>query len=139
MKAFFDTSILIHAQQKGEKGDAARALLARGGTLSVQVLNEFAAVARRKLGYEWDAVAEAIEDALALVAAPAPLSLETHRAALALARDHALSFYDALIVAAAARARCDTLWSQDMQHGRAFGALTIRNPFLDNAQQTGAR
>lgn len=139
MKAFFDTNILIYAQQKGAKGEAARALLARGGTLSVQVLNEFAAVARRKLGYEWDAVAEAIEDALALVAPPTPLSLDTHRAALAVAREHALSFYDALIVAAAAQARCDTLWSEDMQHGRAFGALTIRNPFLESAPQAGPR
>ena len=48
MSAFFDTNILVYAQRNGAKADKARALLAGGGVLSVQVLN--AAVARRKLG-----------------------------------------------------------------------------------------
>ena len=45
VSAFFDTNILVCAQQNGAKADKARALLAAGGILSVQVLNEFAAVA----------------------------------------------------------------------------------------------
>jgi predicted nucleic acid-binding protein len=47
-----------------------------------------------------------------------------------LACDHNLSVYDALIVASALEAGCDRLYSEDLQHGRVFGALTVRNPFL---------
>ena len=129
MTAFFDTNILVYAQQRGAKADAARALMAGGGVVSVQVLNEFAAVSHRKLGQGWEQIAAAIADVLALVAVPRVLNVKTHLAALALARDHGLSFYDALIVAAAIEAGCDTLWTEDMQQGRSFGALTVRNPF----------
>jgi predicted nucleic acid-binding protein len=52
---------------------------------------------------------------------------------MSLARDHALSFYDALIVAAAIEAGCDILYSEDMQHGRTIGGLAIINPFLESA------
>jgi predicted nucleic acid-binding protein len=47
-----------------------------------------------------------------------------------LARHHALSFYDALVVAAAADARCRVLLTEDLQHGRTLGGVTIQNPFL---------
>jgi len=52
-----------------------------------------------------------------------------NKAARRLARDHGLAFYDALIVAAALEAGCGTLYSEDMQHGRAVGGLTIVDPF----------
>jgi predicted nucleic acid-binding protein len=129
MSAFFDTNILVYAHHVGEKAERARTLLAAGGKLSVQVLNEFTAVARRKQNKSWGEIAEAIADALALVDPPLPLSLELHAAARALAETHRLSFYDALIVASAIEAGCDILYSEDMQHGRAIGRLTIRNPF----------
>jgi len=64
---FFDTNILVYAQQTDEKGIRARALFAGGGKLSVQVLNEFTAVSRRKQGKNWREISEAISDALALV------------------------------------------------------------------------
>jgi predicted nucleic acid-binding protein len=57
-----------------------------------------------------------------------PLTAETHAQALALARDHGLSFYDALIVASALEAGCDTLYSEDLQDGRRFPGLTIVDP-----------
>jgi predicted nucleic acid-binding protein len=50
------------------------------------------------------------------------------------ARDHTLPLYDALIVASATEAGCDTLFSEDMQHSRAIGGLAIVNPFLESAQ-----
>jgi predicted nucleic acid-binding protein len=130
VSAFFDTNILVYAQQNGAKADKARALLAGGGVLSVQVLNEFAAVARRKLGKGWDEIGEAIEDALALVEPPMPLTMSLHTTAREIARDHGFGFYDALIVAAALGAGCDMLLSEDLQDGRAFGALRIVNPFV---------
>ena len=56
----------------------------------------------------------------------APITSATHAAAVALARDHSLAFYDALILAAAIEAGCETLYSEDFQHGRRFGDLHDR-------------
>jgi predicted nucleic acid-binding protein len=101
VKAFFDTNILVYGQQLGRKAEIARRLMSSGGTISVQVLNEFTSVARRKLGYDWSEIAEAVADALAVFVPPVPLTTDTHAAAMDLARDHGLAFYDALIVASA--------------------------------------
>src|SRR5258708_14684197 len=130
MTAFFDTNILVYAQQNGAKADRARALLAGGGRLSVQVLNEFTAVARRKLGKDWREIAEAIDDALVLVGPPLALTLDLHVAPRSLAGTYPLSFYDALIIAAAIDVGCDTLYSEDMQQGQTIGPLRIRSPFI---------
>jgi predicted nucleic acid-binding protein len=131
VSAFFDTNILVYAQQAGGKADRARALLAGGGKLSVQVLNEFTAVSRRKQDKEWREIDEAISDVLALVEPPLALTLDLHMAARALAENQKLSFYDALIVASAIGAGCNVLYSEDMQHGRSIGGLAIANPFLE--------
>jgi predicted nucleic acid-binding protein len=127
--AFFDTNVLIYAQQRGEKAEKARALLAGGGKISAQVLNEFAAVAHRKLAKNWNEIEDALADVLDLLDPPAPLTLELHKMARALARDHGVSFYDALIVAAALETGCELLFSEDLQDGRSFGGLKIVNPF----------
>ena len=133
MSAFFDTNILVYAQQTDGKADRARALFAGGGKLSVQVLNEFTAVSRRKQRREWREIAEAVSDVLTMVDPPLALTLDLHAAARALAEDHGLSFYDALIVASAIEAGCDILYSEDMQSGRTIGGLTIVNPFIESA------
>jgi predicted nucleic acid-binding protein len=133
VSAFFDTNILVYAQQTDGKGDRARALFTGGGKLSVQVLNEFTAVSRGKQAREWREIAEAISDVLTVVDPPLALTLELHAAARALAEDHRLSFYDALIVASAIEAGCDTLFTEDLQHGRKFGSLRIVNPFIGSA------
>jgi predicted nucleic acid-binding protein len=129
---FIDTNVLIYAQQNGTKADRARALLARGGKLSVQVLNEFAAVSRRKLGKDWREIAGALDDALVLLGPPLALTLDLHVAARKLAETYRLSVCDALIVAAAIEAGCDTLYSEDMQHGQVIGSLRIQNPFIES-------
>ena len=134
MSAFFDTNILVYAQQIGGKADRARELFADGGKLSVQVLNEFTAVSRRKQQRDWREIAEAVSDVLTMVDPPLELTLDLHTIARALAEDHRLSFYDALVVASAIEAGCDTLFTEDMQHGRKFGELTIINPFRESAQ-----
>lgn len=133
MSAFFDTNVLVYAQQTGRKADRARALFIGGGKLSVQVLNEFAAVSRRKQRRDWRAIEEAIDDVLAVVDPPLALTLDMHTAARTFAEDDGISFYDALIVAAAVGAGCDTLYTEDMQHGRRIGGLAIVNPFLESA------
>ncbi len=56
-KVFLDTTILIYALSEGDsRATTAEELLDSGGVGSVQVLNEFAAVARRKLGMAWEEV-----------------------------------------------------------------------------------
>jgi predicted nucleic acid-binding protein len=59
-----------------------------------------------------------------------PLTVEIHETGLGLAERYSLSTYDAMIVASALHAGCDTLWSEDMQHGMSLDeGLRIMNPF----------
>ena len=129
MSSFFDTNIVVYAQERGEKGNIARALLAEGGYLSVQVLNEFASVSSRKQGRTWPEIEDAVSDILALVKPPLSITIDLNRQARRLASEIGFSFYEALIVAAAIKAGCQTLYSEDMQHGRTVGSVTITNPF----------
>jgi len=129
-KAFFDTNVLIYAfAQNDPRGDEAESLLAGGGLVSVQILNEFVAVAVRKLGMPWDDVLEALAAIRTLCPSPLPLTVDTHEAALRIAKQYGYRIYDALVVAAALEAGCDTLYSEDMHHGQVIETLTIRNPF----------
>lgn len=130
-EAFFDTNILIYAVADDDPRSAiAEELLSQGGAISVQVLNEFASVARRKLGLSWPETTAALSAIRALCEAPTPITAELHEAGVELAEAHDLNLYDALIVAAALRDGCAVLYSEDMQDGRRFeGRLTVRNPF----------
>lgn len=131
MTAFFDTNILVYAFLDVAKREAALNLIASGGVISAQVLNEFTNVARRKRERDWPEIERAVSVIRARFADVVPLTADIHASAIALARAHGLSFYDALIVAAAQEAGCDTLYTEDMQHGRKFGGLVIVNPFIE--------
>ena len=133
MRAFFDTNILVYAQEAGPKGATARALMAKGGVISVQVLNELTNVLRKKHKRSWAEIEKVLGDVDDALDEAVPLTFEIHAVGVSIARDHGLSIYDAMIVAAALEAGCDTLFSEDMQHQRAFGALRIVNPFLEGA------
>jgi predicted nucleic acid-binding protein len=128
---FLDTKVLVYAAAKDDPRAAiATALLAKGGRISVQVLNEFASVARRKLNWPWPDIAEALSAFRILCPDPLPLTVATNEAALEIAERDGIGFYDSLIVASAIEAGCTTLLSEDMQDGRAIvGTLTIQNPF----------
>ena len=128
---FLDTNILIYAQQDHAKARIAREILSAGGVISVQVLNEFTNVARKKLNLPWPDVEQALEDIVFLLPHPRAITRATHVAAVAISRDAGYNFHDALILASAKEAGCDTLLTEDMQDGRVFGALIIRNPFQD--------
>jgi predicted nucleic acid-binding protein len=130
MSAFWDTNVFVYAFIVGPKQQIARARLTAGGVISVQVLNEFATVMTRKMRQPWKEVERFLAVIRVRFSSPAPLTLETHSAAVALARDHSVAFYDALILAAALEAGCETLYSEDFQHGRRFGDLTVINPFV---------
>ena len=127
---FFDTNVLLYLLcADTAKADRAEEILATGGTISIQVLNEFAAVASRKLRMSWAEIGEVLTQIRAVCAIEA-ITLETHDKALWIAQRYGFSIYDALIVSAALLAGCKTLRSEDMQHGQVIERqLTIRNPF----------
>ena len=127
---FLDTNVLLYLLSGDDaKADQAEATLASGGVISVQVLNEFAAVAARKLKMPMAEIREVLTTIRA-VCTVEPVSEETHDKGLELAERYALSIYDAMIVASALLAGCKLLLSEDMQDGQLIeGSLEIRNPF----------
>jgi predicted nucleic acid-binding protein len=128
---FLDTNVLIYAVAKNDpRASKAEAILANGGIVSIQSLNEFVSVARRKLGMPWKEVKEFLDLICILCPNPVPISLDTHKAALAIAEKYGYSIYDALIASAALESGCKTLYSEDLQDGQIINRqLTIRNPF----------
>ena len=129
--AFFDTTILVYAVTENDPRNAvAEELLSRGGQISVQVLNEFVSVARRKMGMPWNEIVEALSNIRMLCGAPVAITVDLHDSAINIARRYGIQIYDALIVAAALSSGCSTLFSEDMQHGQRIRSLTIRNPFV---------
>lgn len=133
-RPFLDTNVLVYAFSAVEpRKDAAARLIAAGGVISVQVLNEFVNVARGKLKRDWDVIAAALDDLGTALEPALPLTLDVHRRAIDLARHHGFSIYDSLIVASATLAGCRTLYTEDLQDGRVIGGLTILNPFATGA------
>jgi len=113
----------------GAKANRAEALLAEGGTISVQVLNEMSNVAIRKHRMTWAQVGILLEPVRALCRIE-PLTEATYDVGARLAARYRLSVYDAMIVAAALLAGAATLYSEDMHDGLLIeGRLRIRNPF----------
>ena len=126
---FVDSNVLLYLlSADAAKADRAEALLAGRIVISVQVLNEFANVARRKLGLAWPQVERALADVLRFADVRA-LTLATHQSGVALAKRYQLSVYDAMIAAAALEAGCSTLASEDFSAGQRFERQTVRNPF----------
>jgi predicted nucleic acid-binding protein len=130
VKAFFDTNILLYLLSKDEaKADRAEELLSNGAVISVQVLNEFAAVASRKVGLSWNEIKD-ILGPIRAVCEIEPLTLEIHDRAIEVAARYGFSFFDAVIVASALHAECKILYSEDLQHNQLIAnRLRIRNPF----------
>ena len=136
MRRFFDTNVLVYSQDKSEprKGALARVLIEEAiaddaFVLSAQVLLEFYATAlRNKLLHAGEALGlvRLWSDHDTVVTTPDLVlrGLELHQ-------EHSLSVWDALVVQAAIDARCDVLLTEDLQHGRRFGELTVENPFLE--------
>lgn len=127
---FLDTNILIYAFTSDPRAVIAEQLLASGCVTSVQGLNEFANVARRKLGMSWEEIRDALAAIRTLAKAILPVDLAAHSNALALAERYEFSFFDALMLASALQGGCVTFWSEDMQNGTVInGRLRIANPF----------
>ncbi|MCD2452393.1 PIN domain-containing protein [Methylicorpusculum oleiharenae] len=128
---FFDTNILLYLLSgDNEKAACVEAIVSKNGIISVQVLNEFASVASRKLGMTYAEIREYLVT-IRTVCDVRPLTVETHLLGLDIAERYGFSFYDSLIVGAALLADCSTLYSEDMQHGQKIeNSIVIANPFL---------
>jgi len=128
--SFLDSNVVLHlASGDADKADRVEEILRAGGSISVQVLNEAANVARRKFGMSWAETRVFLTGLRALVAVR-PVTAETHETGLRLAERYGLALYDAMIAAAALNSNCDTLWSEDMHAGLMIDErLRILNPF----------
>jgi len=128
--SFIDTTVLTYlASADPGKADRAEEILAAGGSINVQVLNELANVARRKMRLSWPETHALLSTIRALLPVR-PITIGVHDTGLALAERYGLSLYDAMIAAAALETGCDTLWSEDMQDGFVIdGRIRVTNPF----------
>src|SRR5262245_39235774 len=129
-ESFLDTSVLMYlVSADAAKADLVEALLVRPCVISVQVLNEFAAVGARKLAMTWPEIGETLATVRA-VCRVEPVSVDTHDRAVDIARRYRFSFYDALIMASALIAGCRTLYAQDLQHRQVIDrSLRVVDPF----------
>ena len=125
-----DTNILIYAFQAGDKQDRAFAVLNGNPMASVQLLNEYANVSRRKHKRAWVAITEDLAIVRVMLAEVRPLTEDDNRDALRIAARYQLNFYDALMLAVALSGGARTFYSEDMQHDMLIdGSLRIVNPF----------
>jgi len=132
-RPFFDTNVLLYLlSEDNRKADQAEAIIALGGIISVQVLNEFVSVASRKLGMSYTEIRDMLGTVRAVCQTQA-LTVDTHDRGLDIAERFGFSLYDSMIVSSALQCGCTVLYSEDMQHGQEIDSqLVVLNPFLDN-------
>lgn len=129
---FLDTNVLVYAFTTDPRAAVAHALLGRGCLTSVQALNEFTNVARRKLGMTWREVRDALAAIRTVCRTIFPVDIDTHADALRIAERHGYTIFDALMVAAALRAHCTVFYSEDMQDDTVIARrLRIVDPFRE--------
>lgn len=128
-KPFIDSNVILYLLSgDASKADMAEDVVAAGGIVSVQVLNEVVSVCRRKLQMPWDEI-DALLQAVKSACEVEPLTVESHQKAVEIAKRYSLSFYDAHICASAALSGVKILLSEDMQDGMDIEGVTVRNPF----------
>jgi predicted nucleic acid-binding protein len=129
-KVFLDSNVALYLLSgDAVKADRAEGLMAEGGVISVQVLNEIANVTRRKLAMSWRETNDVLY-AVRAVCTTEPLTVETHDTGRRISERYGLSVYDSMIAAAALLGGCDVLYSEDMHDGLVIDErLRIVNPF----------
>lgn len=134
-RPFLDTCIFVYTLVDGEpRQKRAIEIVDGGGKVSIQVLNEFANVCRRKMHMSWDEIVGALQSVRYFCPNPIPITLSVHEKALGIGRRHGFSVYDCLMIAAAAEAQCTTLYTEDLQHGQIVEGLRVVNPFRSASQ-----
>jgi predicted nucleic acid-binding protein len=136
-KFFLDTNILVYTFDRTDSskrlkanGLLADALETHRGIISYQVVQEFLNVATRKFSDPMTVP----EAQLYLARILMPLcevfpDSALYSEALSIAGESGMAFYDALIISSAIAGGCETVWTEELQHGRQIGTVTIRNPF----------
>jgi predicted nucleic acid-binding protein len=127
---FLDSNILLYTLSPGgDKHTKATTAIAMRPTISVQVLNEFVNVTRKKLKLEFAAITELLAP-IRVKCEVVSLTEATHDLAVRISHDHKFKIYDANIIAAADLAGCSVLYTEDMRHGQRIGRVLIVNPFM---------
>ena len=127
--AFVDSNVLVYAVGPDlAKARRATEILDMGPLISVQVLNEFANVTRKKLKLDWSIVRDGLE-LITECCEILPLTHGVHLKAMEIAEATLVSVYDANIIAAAELAGCSVLYTEDLNHSQQIGSVFIRNPF----------
>lgn len=133
-KAFLDTNILLYLLSADEtKAMQAENTIVDSDTVSVQVLNEFASVSRRKLKMPFAEIQEILSQ-IRMICSVEPITVNIHDRGLQIAEHYGFSIYDAMIVATALLADRNILYSEDLQDGQLIDdRMIIRNPFIGAA------
>jgi predicted nucleic acid-binding protein len=132
---FLDTNVLVYSYDIADRGkqeiarNLVRRALAGDIVTSAQVLGEFAATLLHKVVPRVDPV-----ELIVLMDALGPIPVVTTdadmvRRAVEVQDRYGLHFYDSLIVAAADRAGCETIWSEDLNSGQKYFGISVQNPF----------
>jgi predicted nucleic acid-binding protein len=142
---FVDADVLVYSQDPRDSLKQARAAQwldrlwqQRAGRTSMQVLTEFYTVATRKLAPKmaqdtaWD------EAARYFAWSPKPIDEGLVRRAREVERRYGISWWDAMVVAAAQAQDCGVLLTEDLQDGMAFGPVKVRNPFASVMEEPEA-
>jgi len=133
VRSFVDTNVFAYVLDDAEpaKQAQARAALAAPApgalVISTQVLGELYVVATRKLGVDPDAAAAFVDDLADLPVVPIEAALV--KSAIATSRSATISYWDALIVEAAASAGCERVLTEDLADGMSIGSVRIESPF----------
>jgi predicted nucleic acid-binding protein len=135
-KVFLDTNVLVYQFDRSDSFKQQRAeeivgqsILEETAVISSQVVQEFMNVALTKFSTPLP-----LEDLESVMTVLKPLcthvpTFDFYERTLKLYKSNSTSFYDALIIQAAIDLGCSLLYSEDLQDGRQFGKLTIKNPF----------
>lgn len=133
-RSFFDTNILVYADDKANPAKQRRAVelvsehrRAMTGVVSLQVLQEYFVAVTKKLGVNAKIARRKVE-LLAEFDVAVP-DIADILAAIDLHRLHEFSFWDALVIRSAKQSGCSVLFSEDMQHSREIDGVQVVNPF----------
>ena len=134
-KVFVDTNILVYTLDNYNlaKQEKCRSLLkilkdGKGGVISTQILQEFYVVCVGKLKLDPLLVKSILHSLTNFEVVTVDTSLI--EAAIDCNILTQISFWDALVVVSAERARCAKVWTEDLNHGQVLRSVTIENPFL---------
>jgi predicted nucleic acid-binding protein len=134
---FVDTNVLVYAvdDTEPEKQDIARQMLGsnRYGefVLSAQILSEFYVTVTRKLIEPMSEAKAAEVVGWLSLRSRVWIDNELVKSAVQISRSSRISYWDGLVVAAAARAGCERLLTEDLNDGQVIGSVCVENPFRD--------